>query len=184
MGVQVLTILLTRPNTLSNTQWHTRQNTYTHVKDASGRTVSRSLGDVNSSDKEAILIYRRTPALGCAAPALSESHTLLWAASQLRLPFMTVANLSPLLGTVGGQWPPKKMQLVHPIVCLLSYCLTQSAVCTVHPFNYSHTQNYKIKHLLWHPTNLGTCAPKKCASVQFPALERCPCCPIPSWGSQ
>ena len=29
--------------------------------------------------------YRRAPALGCAAPAPSESHTLLWAASQLRL---------------------------------------------------------------------------------------------------
>ena len=56
MGVQVLTILLTSPIALSNAQYYTLQNTYTHLKDASGQTVSRSLGDVNSSDKEAILL--------------------------------------------------------------------------------------------------------------------------------
>ena len=85
MGVQVLAILLTSPITLSNAQYDTRRNTYTHLKDASGQAVSRYLGDVNSLDKEAILLCTDALPPSDAAPAPSESHTLLWAASQLRL---------------------------------------------------------------------------------------------------
>ena len=60
----------------------------------------------------------------------------------------------------------KKCNLLTKLHTYLTTCTPSSA-----SINYLCIRISSLKHLLAHPKNVGTCAPKKCTSAQLPALR-------------